>query len=82
MIDWERVARTKLHPIQIRVLETLSDGQAIKSPVELAGEFDEPLGNVSYHVSVLRKLDLVELVATTPRRGALEHHYQIVRNDG
>jgi len=36
----------------------------------------ERLGNVSYHVRILRELGLVELVRTEPRRGALEHFYR------
>ena len=46
------------------------------SPSELAEELGEPLGNVSYHVRNLADLGCIELVGTTPRRGALEHHYR------
>ena len=41
---------------------------------ELAAEFNEPLGNVSYHVVVLRDLGMIELVDTAARRGAIEHY--------
>ncbi len=61
------------HPLRARILEALA-GEP-RSPNELAVEFGEPLGNVSYHVSVLRDLEVVELVATAPRRGAVEHYY-------
>jgi predicted transcriptional regulator len=32
---------------------------------------------VSYHVRQLEKAGLIELVATKPRRGALEHYYTL-----
>ena len=46
------------------------------SPSEIADALAEPLGNVSYHVRILRELDCLELVRTEPRRGALEHFYR------
>jgi hypothetical protein len=48
------------------------------SPSELAAELNEPLGNVAYHVRMLERLECIELVRTTPRRGALEHHYRAI----
>jgi hypothetical protein len=48
----------------------------VASPSELADALGEPLGNVSYHVRILRELDCLELVRTEPRRGALEHFYR------
>ncbi len=48
------------------------------SPSELAEELGAPLGNVSYHVRVLADLKLIRLVKKTPRRGAIEHHYEAV----
>ncbi len=67
-------AKAVAHPLRARILETLA-GEA-RSPNELAAEFNEPLGNVSYHVVVLRDLGMVELVATAQRRGAVEHFYR------
>ena len=46
------------------------------SPRALAAALGEPLGNVSYHVRILRDLDCIELERTEPRRGALEHFYR------
>jgi hypothetical protein len=37
-----------------------------------------PLGNVSYHVRQLQSFGLIRLVRTTPRRGSIEHHYELV----
>lgn len=54
----------------------LDAGEA--SPKELAFELGEKLGNVSYHVRILARLGLIELVRETPRRGAVEHHYRSV----
>ena len=50
--------------------------QRVASPSELAGELDEPIGNVSYHMRTLADLGMVELVRTEPRRGAVEHYYR------
>ncbi len=62
------------HPLRQRILMELN--QRVASPSELAEEIGEPLGNVSYHVRMLVDLQCIELVSTTPRRGALEHHYR------
>ena len=62
------------HPLRQRILIELN--KRVASPSELAEEIGEPLGNVSYHVRMLVDLECIELVSTTPRRGALEHHYR------
>jgi DNA-binding transcriptional ArsR family regulator len=64
------------HPLRQKILSELSE--RVASPSELAEELGEPLGNVSYHVRMLVDLGCIELVSTTPRRGALEHHYRAV----
>lgn len=69
-----KVVKALGHPLRRRILAAL-DGR-IASPSELAAEFDEPIGNISYHFKTLEGLDLIELVETTPRRGALEHRYR------
>ena len=63
------------HPLRQRILQRLNEG-GIRSPNELSRELGDPLGNVSYHVRILRELDCVELVRTEQRRGALEHYYR------
>ena len=68
------VVKALAHPLRVRALAILTEREA--SPSELADELDEPLGNVSYHVRLLHDLGLIELVGTTPRRGAIEHHYR------
>ena len=69
-----RLMKALAHPLRQRILMELS--QRVASPSELAEEMGEPLGNVSYHVRMLVDLECIELVRTTPRRGALEHHYK------
>ena len=71
----ERLAKALSHPLRQRILQRLNEG-GIRSPNELSRELGDPLGNVSYHVRILRVLDCVELVRTEQRRGALEHYYR------
>jgi DNA-binding transcriptional ArsR family regulator len=65
------------HPLRCRIL-SLTTGR-VASPKELAQEFDEPLGNVSYHVRKLESMDLLELVEEKKRRGANEHFYRATK---
>lgn len=62
------------HPLRAKILYLLQEQEA--SPKELAAELNTPLANIAYHIQVLRKLKLIRLVKTTPRRGAVEHHYK------
>jgi DNA-binding transcriptional ArsR family regulator len=62
------------HPLRARILSVLDSSEA--SPKELSAQLGEKLGNVSYHVRILVRLGLIELVRETPRRGAVEHHYR------
>jgi DNA-binding transcriptional ArsR family regulator len=71
----ERLAKALSHPLRQRILQRLNDA-GVRSPNELSRELGDPLGNVSYHVRILRELDCVELVRTEQRRGALEHYYR------
>jgi DNA-binding transcriptional ArsR family regulator len=64
------------HPMRPRILGLLDE--RVASPRELSDELGAPLQNVSYHVGELTKLGLIKLVRTTPRRGAIEHHYTAV----
>ncbi len=62
------------HPLRVRMLTVLN--QTAASPSQLSEQLGEPLGNVSYHMRFLADLDLVRLVRTEPRRGAVEHYYE------
>jgi DNA-binding transcriptional ArsR family regulator len=68
------IVKALSHPLRMRILGRLNQGVA--SPNEMAKEFDESLPLISYHVRILRELECIELVRTTPRRGAIEHHYR------
>jgi DNA-binding transcriptional ArsR family regulator len=61
------------HPVRRRVLAALRGRAA--SPAQLAKEFGESLGTISYHVRQLAAAKLIELVEERPRRGATEHFY-------
>ncbi len=67
------MVRALSHPLRRRVLAALRGRAA--SPVELAREFGEGIGTVSYHVRMLADAKLIELVEERPRRGATEHFY-------
>lgn len=72
----QRVAKALSHPLRGRILGLL-DGEEL-SPSDIAKATGEKLTNVVYHVNTLVDLGLIELVGTTPRRGAVEHHYRAV----
>jgi DNA-binding transcriptional ArsR family regulator len=65
------------HPLRTRCLTILSDRTA--SPNELAKELGEEVGNVSYHVKQLLKMEAIELVRERPVRGAVEHFYRAIK---
>ncbi len=71
-----RVAKALAHPLRAHVLAILNE--RVSSPNQMAEALGEPLGNVSYHVKALLELQCIELVSTTPRRGAVEHFYRAI----
>jgi DNA-binding transcriptional ArsR family regulator len=71
-----RMAKALAHPLRAEILTLLE--QRTASPNELANELAAPLVNVSYHVKILAKSGLIELVRTSRRRGATAHHYRAV----
>jgi DNA-binding transcriptional ArsR family regulator len=73
-INDPRLVKALAHPLRVQILAVLEDRTA--SPSDLAEELKAPLGNVSYHVRILAKLDLLKLVRTRQRRGAIEHLYR------
>jgi len=81
MIDWEHVARVRMYPTQLAILEALdADGGRTLSPKELTRELDGPLplSTVAHHVRRLAEMELLELVRTKPGRGSIEHFYRLV----
>jgi hypothetical protein len=52
------------------------DPEARFAPSELAKEWKEPLGNVSYHVRALVAQRLLSPAGTKTVRGAVRHYYR------
>jgi DNA-binding transcriptional ArsR family regulator len=76
MTDTEiaNVGKALSHRLRIEMIRELRAGTAL-SPKDLSKRLSEPLGNVSYHCSALRKAGMLTLTDTQKRRGALEHYY-------
>jgi DNA-binding transcriptional ArsR family regulator len=72
--DPAKLVQVLSHPLRGRIVDALRERTA--SPSELASEFDVSLPLLSYHVTRLVEAGMLELVTTTPRRGALEHYYR------
>lgn len=72
----ERLLKALQHPLRAKILAYMND--RAWSPRELQRELDEGLSQVSYHVKVLADFELIELIGTEPRRGAVEHFYRAV----
>ncbi len=62
------------HPLRERILVVLSERTA--SPTELSELLEEDFDLVAYHVRVLAKADLIELVDTDSRHGGKQHFYK------
>jgi DNA-binding transcriptional ArsR family regulator len=73
-INDPRLVKALAHPLRVSILSALEHRTA--SPSELADELGVPLPNLSYHIRMLVQLDLLKLVKTRPRRGAIEHYYR------
>ena len=73
-IDDPNFIKAMSHPLRVRLLAMLDERAA--SPVELAPRLGVSLSLTSYHVRTLYRLGLLELVKTTPVRGAIAHHYR------
>ena len=65
------------HPVRLKALTILTE--RIASPREIADELgDIHLSNVSYHVRVLERLGLIEIVEEEHVRGSVAHFYKAV----
>lgn len=69
-----RVAHAVNHPVRLDALSILFE--RVASPKEISKLLEVPLGTASFHVGELVKDDVIELVKTEPRRGAIEHFYR------
>jgi DNA-binding transcriptional ArsR family regulator len=72
----QKFMKAMSHNLRVRILAYMNDRPW--SPRELSYELDEGLSQVSYHVKVLHDFELIELVKTEPRRGAVAHYYRAV----
>jgi DNA-binding transcriptional ArsR family regulator len=71
----QRLVKAVSHPLRVEVLEAIiSQGEV--SPTQVATNLGQELGKVSYHVNVLKDCEVIELVRTRQRRGALEHFFR------
>jgi DNA-binding transcriptional ArsR family regulator len=70
----QKLVKALAHSLRVEILTILNERMA--SPNELSKELDEGLSQVSYHVKVLKDFDMIEMVKTEPRRGAVEHYYR------
>lgn len=68
------LVKSLAHELRAEILAILNERMA--SPNELAKELGEGLSQVSYHVKVLKDYEVIRLVKTEPRRGAVEHYYR------
>jgi DNA-binding transcriptional ArsR family regulator len=70
----ENLVKALSHPLRWQILRMINEGTS--TPAGIARRIGVRTENVSYHVRVLNELGVIELVGTTPVRGALEHHYR------
>jgi hypothetical protein len=71
------VSHSLNHEIRLDALSIFHERTA--SPKEIQKELHQPLATVSHHVKELHDDDVIELVKTEPRRGAVEHFYRAKR---
>ncbi len=71
-----RLIKALAHPMRVAILDLMNAKEW--SPNELKTTLDEGLSQVSYHIKVLKDLEMIELTRTEPRRGAVEHFYRAV----
>lgn len=81
-VNWERLARSSAHPLQVSILEVLGlDGGRVLSPNDLSQELQIPLSNTNYHVTALARGGLIALCGERQVRGATEHFYCLLGSD-
>jgi DNA-binding transcriptional ArsR family regulator len=72
-----RLIHLAAHPVRVQALCVLSERTA--SPKEVSIEIREQIATVSHHIKELEKMEMVELVDTRARRGAVEHFYRATK---
>lgn len=74
LLSTEDAAQAVSHPLRARILKAMARKEC--SPSDLAAQWDERIGNVSYHVRTLHKLGAIREVRRGQVRGAVEHYYR------
>lgn len=72
-----KLAKALRHPVRADIFHILSE--KVSSPKQLSVQLGVKLQIAYYHVNVLKKLELIELVDTQPVRGATEHFYRSIQ---
>jgi hypothetical protein len=76
-IDWKRIAEAYTHPIAMLILDELKSGPLSPVAVHRRVQPVAKLPAIGYHFRALADRGLIEEVDKIPRRGAIEHVYQI-----
>jgi DNA-binding transcriptional ArsR family regulator len=69
------IARAFGHPLRVAILEKLSRGPATAGEIQAAVEV-KARARLDYHLTILRDLQLVELVEARPENGQVESLYR------
>ncbi len=64
------------HPLRAKIWFVLAE--QVASPNQIRKVLGVSINDVAYHVDVLRKAGLIELVEEIPRRGAIEHRWRAI----
>jgi DNA-binding transcriptional ArsR family regulator len=73
-------AKARAHPARGDILRLLREHGELSPAAAVAKLDGVSLGTLSYHFRYLRKLGLIELSKTIPRRGALQHVYRLTES--
>ncbi len=63
--DAADIAKALSHPLRLEILREMRKRENA-SPNDLSQDLNEPLGNISYHVTTLREAGAVEIVEEVP----------------
>lgn len=81
-LDWEALVARSVHPTRLWIIEAMLWIERPLSATELEGVFTKrkmSLSSISYHMTVLVKVGIVEEASERPVRGATEHFYYFTK---
>lgn len=67
------------HTDRLRIVQLMRD-KKVRTPKDIAAALELPLGSAAYHVRFMAEREVLELVRTEPRRGALSHFYGLSKH--